>query len=227
MLQWWTTHETHKASSYFARNPASGWEFNDYASYSAQYDQVTTATQAHLNWIHSLTTIKDSKWTPRSVVEQCEALLSQEEDLRLAENLFSTQADQRISRTTHDTSQATLSSVQSSIAIRNEAREAAGAASRKRKQPTDDEASDTVKSRTRSSSSWQQYARKPWKTANHLIFNMALSSDRDNINGEALKSLMNVEGLRELDRDGLEDMEGPLNTFRHVHSLEILHPLLN
>ncbi|KAI8348967.1 hypothetical protein B0O80DRAFT_173055 [Mortierella sp. GBAus27b] len=55
---------------------------------------------------------------------------------------------------------------------------------------------------------------------------MALSSDRDKINGEALRFLMDVESRRQLDHDELEDMEEPLNTFRHVHSLEMLHTLL-
>ncbi|KAI8356262.1 hypothetical protein B0O80DRAFT_22954 [Mortierella sp. GBAus27b] len=225
MLRWWAAPETHNASSYFSRNPASAWVFYDYARHAAKHDQVTTAMQAHLNWTSTLTSLRDSEWAPRCVFEHCEVLLSQEEDLTLLDNLFTSQAELRITQATQEASQATLNSVESSICIRNEAREAA-AASRKRKQPTGDEAANTAKSRTRSSLSWQQYARKPWKTSNRLIFNMALSSDRDKINAEALRFLMDVESRRQLDHDELEDMEEPLNTFRHVHSLEMLHTLL-
>ncbi|KAF9205023.1 hypothetical protein BGZ49_004569 [Haplosporangium sp. Z 27] len=164
----------------------------------------------------------ESPWTPKAVRDHCQSLLDLDENTDLIEHLFSMHAEKCVAKSTKAASQATLGAVESAVHARKRARELAIAdMSGKRKQTC------TEKPKTRNSSSWKNYARKPWNTSKYSIFNMARSEDRSKIDSNTLQNLRDMVENFALKHEKLEDLEEPLNTFRHIISLESLFDILS
>ncbi|KAF9172963.1 hypothetical protein BGX20_004431 [Mortierella sp. AD010] len=220
MLRWSSSRTN--CHEYFSQNSASQWTLSEFSIRLAKSDDGMTALHAVNTWREDLGTIIESSWTPKVVKEHCQSLLDRNEDTEFIEHLFSVHAENRVAKFTEAASQATLSAVESTVSVRKRARELAAAdLSGKRKQTCKE------KAKTRSSSSWKNYARKPWSSAKYNIFNMARSEDRSKIDPNTLQSLRDMVGNFSLKDDDLEDLEEPLNTFRHLDSLQVLFDILS
>ncbi|KAG0014260.1 hypothetical protein BGZ80_010547 [Entomortierella chlamydospora] len=220
MLRWSSSRTN--CHEYFSQNSASQWTLSEFSIRLAESDDGMTALHAINTWREDLGTIIESSWTPKVVKEHCQSLLDRNEDTEFIEHLFSVHAENRVAKSTEEASQATLSAVESTVSTRKRARELAAAdVPGKRKQACKE------KAKTRSSSSWKNYARKPWSSARYNIFNIARSEDRNKIDPNTLQGLRDMVGKFSLKDEDLEDLEEPLNTFRHLDSLQVLFDILS